>query len=273
MSFAHFGRGACMHAECLQAAGGCAGFLVFVNDTFRVPVQNGNQPSGTLQTSCTCGGLLRAHAMLPAPGSAPTALMPMPQLTPPQFTTTHPPLPAPATALSPLLGPSSAALAASAPLEAYTPYRMDVPGSTWDRRNDSAARHCPVSLSQQANAPRTCAPITVPSSSRARSTTVVSGSSAATTASPTAPDTDDDPSKQVFTIMLFPYQHPEQVPSRGSYPHTEFVWTQTQFVDIARQMVKYKLVFTVALPREGPAWQSLGEQVIQYCATDAQVSL
>ncbi|RDX47053.1 hypothetical protein OH76DRAFT_1419895 [Lentinus brumalis] len=315
MSFSHHARGPCMHSQCTQASGGCAGFLVFVNETLRMlraalpvdPVhhrmldhevigrpelfvrggcpsfqcggfvlierrprppapspQAGETPSPNWDTACVCGGPLKAHAMLPSQGAGLSPVVPFPQVAPPQFATTHPALPAYGSGVPPTASSTSAALASTVPLEAYTSFRKDETGIPNNRRLASAARS-PTSV-QRSNAARTRPATTIaentPGPSQPRGAPVAQASGSSPTPSPAA----QDPNVQVFTVMLFPYQHPELVPRRGSYPHNEFIWTQPQFVDIARQMVKYKLVFTVSLPRVGPVWRSLGDQVLEYCA-------
>ncbi|TFK81813.1 hypothetical protein K466DRAFT_604199 [Polyporus arcularius HHB13444] len=239
-------RGACPPFE-------CGGFVLPASAT-----------TANWDTQCACGGLLRAHAMLAVPGSRP--LMSMAHMAPPQFATTHPPPPLRAHALPTPARSTSAALASSPPLEAYAGKRPEVPGSTWDRRNASAMRARPAA--QRGNAPRARTASSVvhgPTDACATSSTRAMPAVHASPSSFTVPVSPEDPDFKTFTVMLFPYQHPDLEPHMGSYPHTEFVWTQPNFVKLARQLVAYKLVFTVSLRREGPVWQDLGKQVVDYC--------
>ncbi|TFK82278.1 hypothetical protein K466DRAFT_603805 [Polyporus arcularius HHB13444] len=305
MSSTNYPRGPCAHSQCTQALGGCAAFVIVVNDTLReyaltadelcsaclhpwfshrvggvelqgrsalllrggcvtfqcggfvMPAEGG---PANWDTTCACGGPLRAHSILTSSASSASSI-PNPQVAPVQFVTTHP-------APSPMLPPGpndsldAAALASAPPIEAYSRLREDDAGSAWDRCRASAVRHRVDTSSQRSNVSRvrsSTSRVATPRPAGTPTGTLVHGEAPGPVASL------EDPTVKVFSVLMIPFQHPATETRRGSYPRTEFVWTPEQFDKIVHQALLYKLVFTVTLAREGPVWLSFHDQVMAFC--------
>ena len=127
-----------------------------------------------------------------------------PHHSPLQLTTTHPPLGATfSSAVVSGLDPST--LATAPPIQAYQGLRHADPGSANDRRMASAECSRPAPVAQRSNIPRV-------RSSTSRSIASFGNASVDAThsAAPAIPASVNDPSTQILTVLLIPFQVGEE---------------------------------------------------------------